>query len=66
MRAKLNLRFMGGFAYAHWADDPAVEPILKEMKVTHRCTPLEGDDEPGVCIFTGKPSSRRSVFAKAY
>ena len=56
----------GGFAYAHWADDPAVEPILKEMKVTHRCTPLEGDDEPGVCIFTGKPSSRRSVFAKAY
>ncbi len=56
----------GGFALAHWVDDPAVEPILKEMKVTHRCVPIDGPDDPGVCIFTGKPSRRRSVFAKSY
>jgi prolyl-tRNA synthetase len=56
----------GGLALSHWADDPVVEAKLKEMKVTARCIPLAGDDEPGKCIFTGKPSSRRVVFAKAY
>jgi prolyl-tRNA synthetase len=36
------------------------------MKVTIRCIPLEGDGEPGSCIVTGKPSSGRVVFARAY
>ena len=56
----------GGFAFSHFADLPEADEILKELKVTVRCIPLEGDDEPGECIFTGKPSSRRAVFAKAY
>ncbi len=56
----------GGLAWCHWADDPAVDELLKELKVTIRCIPLEGDDEPGTCLFTGKPSKKRVVFAKAY
>jgi prolyl-tRNA synthetase len=56
----------GGFALAHWCGDPAVEDTVKEMKVTVRCIPLGGEEEPGKCIVTGKPSPRRVVFAKAY
>ncbi|MCA9172101.1 MAG: hypothetical protein KDB23_30755, partial [Planctomycetales bacterium] len=56
----------GGFAMCHWCEDPQVDEILKELKVTIRCVPLDGDDEPGQCIFTGKPSAKRAVFAKAY
>ena len=56
----------GGFALSHWADDPAVEENLKELKVTARCIPLDGPEEAGKCIFTGKPSNKRVVFAKAY
>lgn len=56
----------GGFALCHFADDPVVDEVLKYLKVTVRCIPLSGDDEPGCCIFTGKPSAKRAVFAKAY
>jgi prolyl-tRNA synthetase len=56
----------GGFALCHWCDDPSVEPLLNELKVTIRCVPFDGDDEPGRCIFTGRPSRLRVVFAKAY
>ena len=56
----------GGFALCHWCEDPRVEEVLKELKVTIRCVPLEGDNEPGKCIFTGGPSAKRAVFAKAY
>ena len=56
----------GGFAWCHWASDPKTDEILKKHKVTARCIPLEGDDEPGTCLFSGKPSARRVVFAKAY
>jgi prolyl-tRNA synthetase len=57
----------GGFALSHWCGDPTVEATLKQdLNVTIRCIPLEGDKEPGTCIFTGKPSSQRVVFAKAY
>ena len=56
----------GGFALCHWCEDPAVEELLKELKVTIRCIPLVGNDEAGTCIFTGKPSTGRAVFAKAY
>ena len=40
--------------------------ILKELKVTLRCLPLEEEPTPGTCIFSGKPSSGRAIFAKAY
>ena len=56
----------GGLAYSHFVDCPEVDERLKQMKVTVRCVPLDGDDEPGKCLFTGKPSQRRGVFAKAY
>ena len=57
----------GGFALVHYAPDAKVEEELKtKLAVTCRCIPLDGPDEPGTCIFTGKPATRRAVFAKAY
>ena len=57
----------GGFAACHFVDgDPQVQEILKKHKVTVRCIPVDGNEEPGECLFTGKPSARRGIFAKAY
>lgn len=57
----------GGFAYAHWAGDAALEAqIKKDLNVTIRCIPLEGESEKGTCPFTGKPSNKRVIFARAY
>jgi prolyl-tRNA synthetase len=56
----------GGFAMCHFAESPEMDEKLKALKVTVRCIPLNGDREPGKCLFTGKPSQRRGVFAKAY
>lgn len=56
----------GGFALVHWADDPSIPDQLKEMKLTHRCIPIDGPEEAGRCIFTGKPSQKRSIIAKSY
>jgi len=57
----------GGFALSRFVDeDPAVDEELKKLKVTVRCIPLEGAEDPGECLFTGKPTSVRAVFAKAY
>ena len=56
----------GGFAWAHFCGDEAVEDrINTELGVTVRCIPLS-DGEPGTCIFTGKPSEKRVVWAKSY
>lgn len=56
----------GGFAVCHFVEDPEVHRELDELKVTIRCIPLDSDGEPGTCIFTGRPSQQRAVFAKAY
>ncbi len=56
----------GGFAWCHWSESPEMNRVLKELKVTIRCVPLDGNEEPGTCIFTGAPSAKRAVFAKAY
>ena len=56
----------GGLAYCHFVESPAMEEKLKALKVTVRCVPLNGEDEPGKCLFTGQPSLRRGVFAKSY
>lgn len=56
----------GGLAYCHFVDTPEIEAKLKELKVTVRCVPIDGPEEPGTCIFTGKPSTKRGVFAKSY
>jgi prolyl-tRNA synthetase len=61
-----NPEIHGGFALCHWHEDPAVDALLKELKVTIRCIPLDSPHEEGKCIVTGKPSQRRVVFAKAY
>jgi len=56
----------GGFATVHVADDPAVAAAFDPLKVTVRCIPMDGADEPGTCIVTGKPVTRPSVLARAY
>ena len=56
----------GGFALCHWQEDPEVDELLKKLKVTIRCLPLNAADEPGKCLFTGRSSARRAIFAKAY
>ncbi len=56
----------GGFALVHWVEDEKTEQLLKEMKITHRCIPLDAPEEEGKCIFTGKKSLRRSILAKSY
>ena len=56
----------GGVARAYWAEDPKVLEILKGLKVTARCIPIEEDHPEGKCIFTGKPTKTKVLFAKAY
>jgi prolyl-tRNA synthetase len=57
----------GGFALAHWCGDAACERQVKEdLNVTIRCIPLDLPKEPGMCIFTGRPSAQRVIFAKSY
>ncbi|MGR3972967.1 MAG: proline--tRNA ligase [Candidatus Rhabdochlamydia sp.] len=56
-----------GFVTAHWSGDPEVERKIKEeLGVTIRCIPLDGDQEEGICPISGKPSSLRVIYAKAY
>ncbi len=57
----------GYFILAHWDGTPETEDRVKEeTKATIRCIPLGGDDTPGVCMVTGKPSARRVLFARNY
>jgi prolyl-tRNA synthetase len=57
----------GGFAYAHWDGTPETEAKIKEeTKATIRCIPLDNVLEEGNCIYTGKPSRQRVLFAVAY
>jgi len=57
----------GGFVYAHWDGTPETEQKIKEAtKATIRAIPLDAKEEEGKCIFTGKPSNKRVVFAKSY
>lgn len=57
----------GGFIYAHWDGTPETEQKIKdETKATIRLIPLDQKKENGRCIYSGKPSSGRVVFARAY
>jgi prolyl-tRNA synthetase len=57
----------GGFFLAHWDGTIETEDLIKkETKATIRCIPFEGDKSPGKCMVTGKPSTQRVIFAKAY
>ena len=57
----------GGFVLAHWDGTTETEERVKEeTKATIRCIPLDGYTTPGTCIFIGKPSERRVIFARNY
>ncbi|MDW8134334.1 MAG: proline--tRNA ligase [Bacteroidia bacterium] len=57
----------GGFVLAHWDGTADTElKIKEETGATIRCIPLEAESEVGACIYTGRPSQQRVLFAKAY
>lgn len=57
----------GGFVSAHWDGSAETEEKIKDLtKATIRCIPLDAVEEAGTCVFTGNPSSKRVLFAKAY
>ena len=57
----------GGFVSAHWDGTIETELAIKEQtKATIRCIPLDAREEAGKCVYSGKPSSRRVLFARAY
>ncbi len=57
----------GGFIEAHWDGTSETEEKIKvETKATIRLIPLDAALEPGACVFTGAPSAKRVVFARAY
>lgn len=57
----------GGFILAYWDGTTETEEKIKEeTKATIRCIPLDGEEEEGKCIYTGKPSKRRVIFARNY
>ena len=57
----------GGFVLAHWDGTSETEQKIKdETKATIRCIPFDASEEDGKCIYTGKPSKKRALFAKAY
>lgn len=56
-----------GFVLAHWDGTPETEAAIKEeTKATIRCIPLDAPGEDGKCVYSGKPSTRRVLFARAY
>lgn len=64
---KKELEEKGGFISAHWDGTAETEELIKEeTKATIRCIPFDSKEEAGICIVTGKPSTRRVLFAKAY
>jgi prolyl-tRNA synthetase len=56
-----------GFILAHWDGTAETEEKIKELtKATIRCIPLNNPQQDGVCVFSGKPSKERVIFARAY
>ncbi len=57
----------GGFVYAHWDGTAETElKIKEETKATIRCIPLHNLQEEGACVYSGKHSQQRVLFARAY
>lgn len=57
----------GGFISAHWDGSSETENKIKDLtKATIRCIPLDAKEEKGKCVYSGKESNRRVLFAKAY
>ncbi len=61
------LNSKGGFVLAHWDGTSETEDQIKNLtKATIRCIPMDAEEEEGTCVLTGKKSSKRVLFAKAY
>ena len=61
------LETKGGFISAHWDGTAETEDAIQQAtKATIRCIPFDNPQEDGVCVFSGKPSKERVLFAKAY
>lgn len=61
------LETKGGFLSAHWDGTSETEEQIKNLtKATIRCIPLDAKPSEGVCVYSGKPSAKRVLFAKAY
>ena len=61
------LKSKGGFISAHWdGTEETEEKIKQSTKATIRCIPMDAIEEEGICVFSGAPSNRRVLFAKAY
>jgi len=57
----------GGFISAHWdGTHETEEKIKEETKATIRCIPLDAKEESGKCVYSGKPSNKRVLFARGY
>lgn len=64
---KQTLDATPGFVLAHWDGTSETEQKIKEeTKATIRCIPLNNKQEQGTCIYSGKPSKQRVLFARAY
>lgn len=64
---KKVLEEKSGFIYAHWDGTAETEEKIKqETKATIRCIPLNQKQSEGYCVYSGKPSKGRVIFAKAY
>ncbi len=58
---------LGKFMMAHWDGSSETEEAIKNAtKATIRCIPLDSVEEDGKCVFSGKPSNKRVLFARAY
>tara|TARA_B100001758_G_scaffold247943_1_gene268842 strand:- start:6148 stop:7620 length:1473 start_codon:yes stop_codon:yes gene_type:complete len=63
----IRLIEQGGFVYAHWDGTSETEEKIKQLtKATIRCIPFDAQEEHGTCLFSGKSSNKRVLFAKAY
>ena len=64
---KTTLDEKPGFILAHWDGTSETEQKIKEeTKATIRCIPFDLSEESGICIYSGKPSNKRVLFAVAY
>lgn len=66
-RDEFTTAIEAGFVLAHWDGTEETEAAIKEAtKATIRCIPFGQQDEAGVCVYSGKPSTKRVLFARAY
>ncbi len=55
-----------GFALCHWHPDADTQAIMKRLKISARCIPMELEKRSGSCIFSGKATDIQVIFARSY